>query len=195
MTIEALVLAGGASTRMGRPKAGVVVPGTEATFLSRLVRTLLDAGLAGVTIVTGAAPESVHGAWTDVDARVRFVHNERWSDGQLRSLQRGLEAVERPELEAVMVALVDVPLVEVETVRLLVSTWQRTRAPVVRPARGAEHGHPVIFDRAVFEALKAADTTRGAKPVMRAYADRIVDVAVADEGAFRDFDSPEDLTR
>lgn len=178
---------------MGRPKAGVQIPGGETTFLSRLVGTLLDAGLSGVTIVTGAAPEAVHGAWTSTDQRVRFVHNDRWADGQLRSLQCGLAAVEQLEPDAVMVALVDIPLVEVDTVRLLVATWRRTRAPIVRPARGAEHGHPVIFDRATFEALRIADVAMGAKPVVRAYANRIVEVVVADDGAFRDFDSPADV--
>lgn len=193
MALEALVLAAGASSRMGRPKAGVRIPGTERTFLSRLITTLLDAGLPGVTVVTGAAPEATREAWTGHDPRVRFAHNEDWAEGQLRSLQCGLAAVDRPDLEAVLVALVDIPLVDVQTVRDLVAAWRRTRAPIVRPARGDEHGHPVIFGREVFAALTSADPAEGAKPVVRAYADRILNVAVADAGAFRDFDTPEDL--
>lgn len=191
--IEGLILAAGASSRMGVPKAGVPVPGTAITFLDRLVRTLLDAGLPGVTIVTGARPESVRAAFTGQDTRVRFVQNDAWADGQLRSLQCGLAAIDSPALDAVLVALVDVPLVSPVTVELLVSEWRRSRAPIVRPARGTEHGHPVIFDRSLFEDLRRADVQSGAKPIVRARARDIVDVPVSDEGAFRDFDSPDDL--
>jgi molybdenum cofactor cytidylyltransferase len=191
--IQALVLAAGASTRMGTPKAGVVVPGTTTTFLDHLVQTLLRAGLPGVTIVTGARPDLVRNAWTGRDRRVGFVHNEAWAEGQLRSLQRGLRALESHELEAVLVALVDVPLVAAGTVQQLVSAWRRTGAPIVRPARGSDHGHPVIFDRSLFDELKRADPAAGAKPIVRARAPHIVDVPVTDEGAFRDFDTPADL--
>lgn len=189
------MLAAGASTRMGTPKAGVRIPGTETTFLDRLVLTLLEADLSRVTIVTGASADLVRAAWTGDDPRVRFSHNPEWEAGQLRSLQCGLAAAARPDLDAVLVALVDIPLVGSDTVKQLVSAWQRTRAPIVRPVRGVEHGHPVIFDRQLFEALAAADPEAGAKPIVRAHADRIVEVRVEDEGAFRDFDTPADLKR
>lgn len=193
--IEALILAAGASTRMGTPKAGIRIPGAESTFLDRLVSTLLESGLDRLTIVTGAHADLVRHAWTGDDPRVCFTHNDEWAAGQLRSLQCGLAAVKRPGLEAILVALVDIPLVAPDTVRMLVSTWERTRAPVVRPARGVEHGHPVIFDRQLFDALGTAEWEAGAKPVIRAHAAYIVDVVVDDEGAFRDFDTPEDLKR
>ena len=68
--------------------------------------------------------------------------------------------------------LVDVPLVHPDTVRAVVNAWRRSRAPIVRPARGDEHGHPVIFDCAVFDELRSADRTIGAKAVVRAHAAR-----------------------
>ena len=58
--------------------------------------------------------------------------------------------------------LVDVPLVSPDTTRRLVRAWRDTGAPIVRPARGEEHGHPVLFDRRVFAELRAQ--TRGAAP-------------------------------
>lgn len=196
--VEGLVLAAGASTRMGTPKAGLLVPGSSSTFLDRLVSTLLESGLPRVTIVTGAHAEHVRAAWHPpvvLAPRVRFVHNADWADGQLRSLQRGLASLADAELDAVLVALVDIPLVSSRTVRRLIDEWARTRAPIVRPARGDEHGHPVIFGRQLFGPLSAADPTQGAKPVVRAHAAAIVEVIVDDEGAFRDFDTPEDVKR
>lgn len=189
--IGGIVLAGGASTRMGRPKAGLAIDRGD-TFLSRLTRTLVAAGVPRVVVVSGAQPEAVRDALRLRHRAVRVVPNARWEDGQLTSLLAGLDALDEPRLEGVLVALVDVPLVTRATVETLVAVWRRTRAPIVRPARGAEHGHPVIFDRTLFGELRAADPALGAKPVVRRHADAMLDVEVDDPGAFRDFDTPEE---
>jgi CTP:molybdopterin cytidylyltransferase MocA len=191
--IHAIVLAAGASSRMGRPKAGLPIGRSGDTFLWRLCRTLETAGLAPVTIVTGAAPAAVDRALPSVRGGVRLVHHEGWRTGQLGSLLAGLDAVNGPLVEAVLVALVDTPLVAPATVEAIVHRWRATRAPIVRPSRGDAHGHPVVFDRAVFEALAAADPAQGAKSVVRAHAAAIEHVEVDDPGAFRDFDTPDDL--
>ena len=60
-----------------------------------------------------------------------------------------MDAVVNADTEGILVTLVDVPMVAVSTVTRVVTAWQRTRAPIVRPAIGDRHGHPVIFDRAV----------------------------------------------
>lgn len=188
--IEGLVLAAGASTRMGRPKAALPLPGGQ-TFLCRIVETLGAAGLPRVVVVTGAHEVVVRAAWHGRPGTVRFVTNPRWEQGQLTSLLAGLDAVESPALEGLLVTLVDVPLVSPATVGAILAAWRRTRAPIVRPARGGEHGHPVIFDRSVLHELRAADPAEGARPVVRRHAASILDVDVADAGAFRDFDTPE----
>jgi molybdenum cofactor cytidylyltransferase len=87
------------------------------------------------------------------------------------------------------VALVDVPFVSVETVCSVVGAYKRTRAPVVRPVRGTQHGHPVLFDASLFPELRRADPARGAKPVVYAHASEIVNVETTDEGAFVDIDT------
>ncbi len=60
------------------------------------------------------------------------------------------------------------------------------------PARGDRHGHPVIFDRAMFDELKSADLATGARAVIARHAADAVDVPVDDEGALADIDTPED---
>ncbi len=188
--LEALVLAAGASTRMGQPKAALPLPDGH-TFLSRAVHTLLEAGFPRVVVVTGSHDDVVRGAWGGSAQAIRFVSNPEWELGQLTSLLAGLDAVEVPALEGILVTLVDVPLVAIDTVRAITDAWCRTRAPVVRPARGGLHGHPVIFDRAVFDDLRRADRGLGAKSVVRRYAGVLLDVEVEDPGAFRDFDTPD----
>lgn len=190
--VEAIVLAAGASSRMGRAKAALPLRDARDTFLSRLCHTLLDAGVPRVTIVTGAHPDIVTKAWPDGDSRLHVVHNPQWALGQLSSLRAGLEAIDDGHVDAIVVGLVDVPLVQASTVRALIDTWRDTRAPIVRPSRGGAHGHPVVFDRATFAALRAADLTHGAKPVVHAHRDRLIDLPSDDDGAFLDADTEEE---
>jgi molybdenum cofactor cytidylyltransferase len=189
--LRAVVLAAGASSRMGRPKAGLPVGERGETFLSRILLTLAAVPLPDVVVVTGAAPEAVWRAAGRVRRAVRFRQNERWQEGQLSSLLAGL-GVDDPLVEGALVTLVDAPFTSVETVRRIVATWRATRGAIVRPARGDVHGHPVIFDRAVFAELCAADPRIGAKAVVRARERHIVNVPVDDAGAFVDVDTAEE---
>lgn len=193
--IAALVLAAGASSRMGQPKAALSLGSGGRTVLSTAVNTLLDAGLPSITVVAGAHADAVRTAWPRPHPRVRIIDHPGWAEGQLSSLVAGLTAVEDPELEAVLVTLVDVPLVTAATVRAVVAAWRTTRAPIVRPVDGRLHGHPVIFDRSVFEELRSADLAVGAKAVFAAHVAEILDVPVSDPGAFEDLDTPEDYRR
>lgn len=194
--IRAVILAAGASSRMGHPKSALPVPQARDagdTFLRRLGSTLLHAGLPHVSVVTGAAPNQARLAWPVSDPRVRFVQNDTWGCGQLWSLRCGLVAVSDPLLEAVLVALVDVPLVARSTVQTLMGMWRERRPPVVRPSHRGAHGHPVIFDRVTFHDLLTADLPEGAKTIVHARGHEVLNVEVDDPGAFRDFDTPQDL--
>jgi molybdenum cofactor cytidylyltransferase len=193
--IRGIVLAAGASSRMGRPKAGLPLGPAGDTALSRLVRTLLAGGLPDVAVVAGAHVAAVWAAMPPRERRARLVEHPGWQTGQLSSLLAGLAAVDDPQLEAVMMTLVDVPMVRAETVREVVAAWRRTRAPIVRPADGARHGHPVIFDRAVFADLRAADPAVGAKAVFARHRAAILDVPINDPWAYQDFDTPEDYDK
>ena len=193
--IRAIVLAAGASSRMGSPKPALPLDGRGETFLSRVVRTTLSAGFPEIVVVAGAHVDAVRRAWPGRDRRVRVLINDAWEAGQLSSLLVGLNASSFVPIEAVAVTLVDVPLVTEDTIRQLVSTWRTTGAPIVRPARGDQHGHPVIFDRAVFADLRAADLGAGAKSVVRAHAAKIINVPIQDPGAYRDIDTPDDYAR
>jgi CTP:molybdopterin cytidylyltransferase MocA len=180
---------------MGRPKPALPLDAGGDTFLARIVRTMLAAGVPELIVVAGAAPDAVRNALRLRDRRVQVVENPDWQSGQLSSLLAGLNAPARMPLEAALVTLVDVPFVAAQTVERLLHVWRETRAPIVRPARGDVHGHPVIFDCAIFEALRHADPTAGAKAVVRAHEHSIVNVPVDDEGAFQDFDTPDEYAR
>lgn len=193
--LAALVLAGGASERMGRVKA--LLPDRDGcSFVVRLSRVLAAAGVPDVVVVTGESHEAVAAAFAaHPPMPVRLVRNPAPARGQLSSLLTGLDAVDHPRLEGLLVAPVDVPFVQVRTVASLIDAWRSTRAPVLRPSRGSQHGHPVLFDRAVLDDLRRAPLEVGAKAVVRACGDRVIDVAVDDEGCLVDIDTPDDYER
>jgi molybdenum cofactor cytidylyltransferase len=191
--ISAVVLAAGKSTRMGRPKA--TLPLASETFLSRIVRTFHDSAIDDVVIVVGHRADEIMATCSQAGIRARFVLNPDYESGQFSSLLKGLEASETPGLSGTLVTLVDVPLVTPDTVRAVVERYLATHAPIVRPTRGDEHGHPVLIDRSLFEALRGADPHLGAKAIVRAHASREGDVAVNDDGAFLDIDTMEEYRR
>ena len=202
--ICAIILAAGASSRMGQPKAGLPFGQTGETVLSRIVSAILSGGAPQVVVVGGAHIDAVRDAMPSHEPRARLIEHDGWQQGQLSSLLAGLAAIDdQLLLEAVMVTPVDVPLVSASTVAAVIAAWRRTRAPIVRPvdpstslrAGGARHGHPVIFDRSIFEDLRAADPAIGAKAVFAAHRDRVLNVDVKDPGAFEDIDTPEDYAR
>jgi molybdenum cofactor cytidylyltransferase len=199
--IRAIVLAAGASSRMGQAKAALPLGQTGETVVARVVRTLLSGGVPDVIVVAGAHIDAVRMAMPRHEPRARVIEHVGWQQGQLSSLRAGLDAIDDPLLEAALVTLVDVPLVLPSTVSAVIAEWRRTRAAIVRPAEsstppragGQRHGHPVIFDRAVFSDLRAADLTTGAKSVFARH--RVVNVEVKDPGAFEDIDTPGDYER
>ncbi len=192
--IRAIVLAAGASSRMGQAKAALPFGQTGETLIARVVRTLLRGGVPDVTVVAGAHIDAVRIAMPSHEPRARVIEHAGWLQGQLSSLRAGLDAIDGPLLEAALVTLVDVPLVQPSTVSAVIAEWRRTRAAIVRPAdpsaTGERHGHPVIFDATVFADLRAADLNAGAKSIFAKH--RVVNVEVKDPGAFIDLDTPGD---
>ena len=189
--IPAIVLAAGRSSRMGRAKA-TLPAGDGHTFLTRIVQTFLDAGVDDVIVVVGHEADAIAASFAASGLPARFVLNRDYDRGQLSSLLAGIGVVDRPGVSAALVTLVDVPLVSAATVRAVVASYHRTGAPIVRPTSGDRHGHPLLIDRSLFDALRAADPEAGAKPIVRAHASSAGDIAISDEGAFADIDTAED---
>jgi len=179
---------------MGRPKATLPLDDAD-TFLTRIIRTFQEAQVDDVVVVLGYEAQAILKSVERSGLSPRFVVNEQFESGQLSSVLAGLRAIDRPGVNAMLMTLVDVPLVSAATVRAVLDRYRTTRAPVVRPVRGALHGHPVLVDRSLFDKIRAADPQRGAKPIIRAHVSAAGDVEVEDEGAFFDVDTPEDYKR
>ncbi|MEV0584805.1 nucleotidyltransferase family protein [Nonomuraea sp. NPDC050310] len=177
--VAGLLLAAGAGTRLGAPKATLELDGER--LVDRGVRMLEEGGCHPVVVVLGAATLQVRGAIT--------VRNPDWRSGMGSSLRVGLAALP-PQAQAVVIALVDQPFVEAEAVRLLIASG----ASVAVASYGGQPRNPVLIAREHFEAVaEQAVGDVGARPFLRAYPELVTEVPVPGDPA--DIDTPDDLRR
>ena len=162
------------------------------TFIRRILTTLRDGGVGRAAVVVRPGADDLEREIAAVGFGQPAVNPDP-DRGQLSSLIVGLDAVEAADVTAVLVTLVDVPLVNAGTIAALLERARTTPSPILRAVHQGRHGHPVIFSRAVFDALRRADPATGAKPVLRAYPPE--DVEVGDPGVAEDIDTPADYTR
>ncbi|GAB3416728.1 nucleotidyltransferase family protein [Flindersiella endophytica] len=173
---------------MGRPKA--LVPFAGELLVERGTRLLLDGGCDPVHVVLGASYDSAAAAVRGREVVV--VRNEDWESGMGSSLRAGLASMPA-RVDAVVVALVDQPLVGAEAVR-------RLRAATGFPAAVATYGgrprNPVLLSRSVWtDVLDAATGDQGARAWLRAHPDHVHSVPCDDTGSPDDLDTPDDLER
>ncbi len=187
--IGALVLAAGRSTRMGGPNKLVAeIAGTP------LARIAAEAALASqarpVVVVTGHEREKVEAALAGLP--VQCVHNTDFDEGLSTSLRAGLKALPDSVVGAV-VCLGDMPLVDAGLIDRLIAAFDPERgALVVVPTVDGVRANPVLWSRRFFPDLMALAGDVGARHLIAAYAEAVVEVPAA-AGAAADVDTPEAL--
>ena len=179
----AIVLAAGAGTRFGEPKAGAALPDGRR-FLEAVVEECITSGADPVIAVVSPG--------TEVPAGARGVVNAKPMDEQVKSLRLGLAQLANTSVGGVLVWPVDHPFALATSALAVVDAARRTGAPIVVPVHDGKRGHPVWFARETWrELMTVADG--GARAVVHAYGARVHDVPVDDAGVRRDIDTKGDL--
>jgi CTP:molybdopterin cytidylyltransferase MocA len=185
--VAGIVLAAGGSSRLGQPKQLVEFRGRPLVW--HAVRVGLEAGLSPLVVVIGAAGEKIRRALEGESVRV--IDNPNWETGQSSSVRLGLSQVEAG-IEAAVFLLADMPLMEPELVRQIVSTHRATLAPLVAPRAAGRRANPVLFDRVTFPDLHQLMGDHGGRALFDRYEPRWVEWS---ESPMLDLDTPEDLRR
>jgi CTP:molybdopterin cytidylyltransferase MocA len=191
--VAGVILAAGRSARMGRSKS-LLTCADGRTFVHALADALRRGGADPIAVVGRPDDEALREEVAGMAPPLRLVINEEADrGGQLSSLLAGLRDADRPAVRGLLVVPVDAPLITAATVAALVQVFNATGPPIVRARHGGRNGHPVIFSRALFDELRAADPQLGARAVLRAHAETIRNVDVEDDpGVLGDIDTPED---
>jgi CTP:molybdopterin cytidylyltransferase MocA len=182
--VAGILLAAGAGSRLGQPKATVDVGGRP--LADRGAALLRAGGTRPVIVVTGATAVDLAGVIT--------VHNPRWRTGMGSSLAVGLETVPE-QCSAAVIALVDQPLVGSQSVRRLVAA-HRAGASVAVAAYAGRPRNPVLLGREHWtEVVALAAGDAGARQFLRAHPELITLVECGDTGSPDDIDTRADLDR
>ena len=185
--IAAIILAAGASERMGHPKALLKLRGR--TFLETVIDGCEASGVSRCVVVLGPDRDKVLSQVDLGDATV--VENPTPVTGPIASIRIGLRELLNHPVEAVLVWHVDRPHIAVSTVTALMDRFREGGASVVIPEFDGVRGHPVVFARAVFEELMHVSDDEGARAVVRADPSRLDVVPVSDSAVTEDVDTPE----
>jgi len=180
--IAGIILAAGASSRMGTPKALLDYRGE--TFLARLIR-VLDTVCDPVIVALGYHAEEIRAS---PHGHAQFAVNPDPSRGQLSSLQTALAEVPAAA-EGFLFLPVDCPAAEPETVRQIVDAFHSRAELFVIPRHEGRRGHPVCARRELIAEFLALPPTAQARQVVRRHPAHYLDTS--DPGVLSDIDDPE----
>lgn len=188
--IAAIVLAAGSSRRFGRDNK-LLEPVDGSPLVTHAVDAVLGANADPVVIVTGYDAEAVQRALGD--RTVSFIHNRLHDQGMGSSLAVGARAAPGT-VDGVLIALGDMSEIRPEHACDVVNAFDPARADTICvPVFEGRRGHPVLFGSGHLAALRTLEGDIGARSILEANRDAVLEVPARDEGVLRDIDTTADL--
>lgn len=171
--ITALLLAAGQGRRMQYKAKALLALGAK-TFVEHALHELHKAGLDDLLLVTGSERQAVWNAACLAKVPLREAHNPDYASGLLSSIQSGLRACPA-STEAVLITLVDLPLLTADDYRSVSSLWQNGQADgLLRSQSQGKPAHPVVIPRAYFaEILAEPRADKGCSFLFQKYPERV----------------------
>jgi molybdenum cofactor cytidylyltransferase len=188
--LAAVILSGGASSRMGSSKA--LLPYQGQSFLEHLLKIATHPKIGVRRIVLGADARAIAQAVHLQPDEV--VINEDWEKGQLTSIQAALRSLPA-RTDGMLLSLIDHPLVSRVLVHDLIELFYSSGKPIVLPVFKGRRGHPVIFGSQLYAELLAAPLQTGARAVVWQHAKEISELDTTEEGCVLNLNDPAELAR
>jgi molybdenum cofactor cytidylyltransferase len=185
--IAGVILAAGASTRLGDPKQLLKFEGVS--LLRRTAVAAEDAGLNPLIVVLGSRSSEFMDEVRDLPVNV--VVNDCWESGIGSSIRAGVAAVHEMKFSAIAILVIDQPFLTAAVIRGLTSAYRASDALVVASRYGDALGVPAVFDHSLHQRLLEIPVDRGAKGLIAEAGDDVLAVDFP-EGAI-DVDTPQDL--
>lgn len=188
--ISAIVLAAGASRRMGEPK--MLMPWGKSTVLQTIISTLQAASVNDILVVTGGARQQVE---VLVGKTAQTIFNSEYEKGEmLSSIQLGLSA-KMHEASAALICLGDQPQVRERTVRSVCEAFLHNKARIVVPSYEMQRGHPWLMARPLWDEFLALKPPQTPRDFLKKHTGLIQYVTVDTPSIIEDLDTPEDYLK
>jgi molybdenum cofactor cytidylyltransferase len=188
--LAAVILSGGASRRMGAPKA--LLPYRGGTFLEHLLNVTAHPQIGWRRVVLGADAQTIaEGVELPVE---EVVINKNWEAGQLSSIQSGLRSLPAGT-DGMLLCLIDHPLISRELVGELMERFYLSGKAIVLPIYKGRRGHPVIFAARLYEELLGAPLETGARAVVWTHREEVFEMETAEEGCVLNLNNPDALAK
>jgi molybdenum cofactor cytidylyltransferase len=190
VSVSAIVLAAGTSSRVGK-RNKLLLPFRARLVIQHTLYQLAQLPLGEIILVTGHEAEKVADAV--MTFQVRVVYNDDFQEGMTSSIQRGVEAAD-PEY-GLLICLGDMPLIAVQTYRMILEAVEPGKRQIVRPTFQGEIGHPLYFSRHFREEILKHDQPEGCRDIVLKHASDLRSVPVGDPNVCRDIDTMRDYFR
>ena len=189
-----IILAGGSSTRFGRPKQLLKLKGKY--LLDQVLSAALGSELNHIVLVLGHDHQNILQALETrtTQERLQVVINHRYLEGQSRSLQAGLQKI-RQAFPAVMFLLGDQPLLNSNTIDHILDRFRHSGKDICVPVCKGKRRNPTIFNRVLYDQLMAIEGDIGARDIIRANPERVLYLELDDPLCFFDIDSQKDFEK
>jgi len=189
-SVCSLLLAAGRARRYGSLKQLQVFNGVS--LVRRAAQTAIATGMP-LWVVTGAQSDAVHAELRELPLHI--IHNAQWTQGMGSSLACGMQSLlaHGDGISAVLIQLVDQPLVDVADLQALLHIHDAQPQAIVAADHGDVLGPPCLFPSAFFSELAALSGDRGARALLQQHGDRVQRIAMPH--AALDIDTPDDLAR
>jgi len=189
--VAGVVLAAGASTRMGRMKQ--LMPVGNETLIERVLSPILKSHLDDVVVVLGHQARDIKAviARRFVDSRLQIIENTRYRQGMASSLAAGIARVEGTHDHA-MIFLADMPGITARLIDCLLAAFVASGMRIGAVRGEGRPTHPVIFSRELYEELKGLTGDAGARSLLHKYSDAICLVEPEEDYDCLDIDTPAD---
>jgi len=184
-----VILAAGASSRMGAPKQLIAIDGKP--LLVRAVEAALATPAWPVVVVLGANAGAIRPVLAPYPVLV--VENEAWSEGMAASIRAGIQTLQQfsRHTDAALLALCDQPAFSATTIERLVAAQRSTGRSIVAARYAGRHAAPALFLRKHFSDLAALTGESGARQLLNEPAEPVASIDLPELAV--DLDTPADV--
>jgi molybdenum cofactor cytidylyltransferase len=186
----AIILAAGASKRMGFPKMLLTFSGR--TMIENVIANVIESEVDNIMVVLGADSDVLIELIRKSSAR--YCYNDKYKEGMLSSVKCGLRNLPS-DIDAVLVFQGDQPFITPKSINTVIHAYLASGTGIVIPVYEKRRGHPILIDRKYLDEIEKLEAREGLRSLAYKFSDDVLEVDTKDSGILRDFDTYEEYKK